>query len=343
MQNKIVRAIDVGYGNTKFTTSDGTDGDIDCMMFPSLAPMASNSGVDRSMDKKDTIVVNGGGEANFEIGPDSLSSMSSYGTRTLDLDFVRRESYLAFMRGAMFYMKTDHIDVLIVGLPVSNMDAMAGLVKSQLVGVHPLPGGSVRVKEVLVVPQPVGGMYDFGVRNRLMEKIETSTSLLIDPGYFTLDWVIANGTKMVGARSGAASNAGVSAILRYVLDKISAKVVFREHRTIEISENVLSRLDKAILGKSDFRIFGKVEDISTILCSPNPIISDALSKLRTKVGSLDDIDRVVIVGGGAHHYEKALLDMFPGFDIRIAKNQIFSNVRGFQMMGNIMAKNSPTV
>jgi plasmid segregation protein ParM len=339
VEMKICRAIDVGYGNTKYTINDGTHGgDIECRMFPSLAPQAPTSTMDSFLEKKNTVVVEAGEGNLYEVGPDSLLGMDSYSSRILDLDFARTDTYLALARGALTFMDVECVDFLVVGLPVSSMDAMAGLVKTRLQGVHPIRHNSVLVKEVLVVPQPVGGMYDFGVRNRLMREIESGTSLLIDPGYFTLDWVVTKGTKMVGARSGAANNAGMAAILRSVLDQLAVKVKNRDSRVIEVSESVLDRLDDAIRTGEEFRIFGRVENLDEYLSSPSPVVVSALNRMRTRVGSLDDIDRVIIVGGGAHMYEQAVLKLLPGFDIRISKNQVYSNVRGFQMLANIAAQ-----
>lgn len=45
MTEPIVRAIDVGYGNTKFVQFHAQGGEIACSLFPSIAPQAS-SGAD---------------------------------------------------------------------------------------------------------------------------------------------------------------------------------------------------------------------------------------------------------------------------------------------------------
>lgn len=41
MEKPIVRAIDVGYGNTKFVVLRQGAGEIHCGLFPSIAPQAS--------------------------------------------------------------------------------------------------------------------------------------------------------------------------------------------------------------------------------------------------------------------------------------------------------------
>lgn len=43
-KDPIVRAIDIGYGNTKFSTGHRPGEEITCKIFPSLAPQASSNG-----------------------------------------------------------------------------------------------------------------------------------------------------------------------------------------------------------------------------------------------------------------------------------------------------------
>ena len=64
----VVRAIDVGYGNTKYL-SLVTSNDIQCGIFPSLAPQAS-SGPDLAaglMQRRNTVVVEVDG-VKYEVG-----------------------------------------------------------------------------------------------------------------------------------------------------------------------------------------------------------------------------------------------------------------------------------
>lgn len=63
----VVRAIDVGYGNTKFTSLE-TSSDIQCGVFPSLAPQAS-VGPDLAaglMQRRNTVLVEVGGAEFFK-------------------------------------------------------------------------------------------------------------------------------------------------------------------------------------------------------------------------------------------------------------------------------------
>jgi plasmid segregation protein ParM len=263
--------------------------------------------------------------------------MASNSSRSLDVDFAKKDSYLALARGAMHYMNVDRIDHLFVGLPVSNMETLELHVKNLLTGDHQLPGRVLRVGEVEVIPQPVGGMYDYGVRHEMLAELRSGNSLLIDPGYFTLDWVVMNDGMMVDPRSGAANNVGMAAILRTITDRLTTKCKERGVAA-HITEGIYDRIDESIRTGSKFVFKGRQENLAEYMSGTRAVTTDALNQLRAKVGTLDDIDRVIIVGGAAHFYEKAVCEMFPNYDVRVAKQSAFANVRGFQLMANGAAR-----
>ena len=335
----IARAIDVGYGNTKFTLNDGCNGsgDIECMMFPSVAPVCPKGEMGDFMSKRDVALVSVNGQW-YEVGPDAMMAMPSNASRALDTDFVRRDYYMALMLGAMHYMNVDRIDHLVVGLPVSNIDkTMITFVRDLLLGDHQLPNRTLHVGDVKVVPQPVGGMYDFGVRHQMMKELQAGINLLIDPGYFTLDWVVTTGTKMVEVRSGAANNAGMAAILHAIKDTMTLKIKERDGKSEEITEGILNSIDSSLRNETPFRFNGKVERLDRYMEGADTVIRNALDKLRYKVGTLGDIERVVIVGGASHLYQKAVCELFANHDVHVAKQAVFANVRGFQLMANSAA------
>ena len=104
MTEPIVRAIDVGYGNTKFVQFHAQGGEIACSLFPSIAPQAS-SGADLTggvFQRRNTITVEVNGVL-YEVGRDArLAQDPSYG-RTLDADFSMTDAYMALVRGAIAY------------------------------------------------------------------------------------------------------------------------------------------------------------------------------------------------------------------------------------------------
>ena len=80
---KIIRAIDVGFGNTKYTTGYTESGkDIECKMFPLLAPYAAPGALDGFVADRDTVAVKAG-DHTYEVGSDAMLAMRSNSTRSL--------------------------------------------------------------------------------------------------------------------------------------------------------------------------------------------------------------------------------------------------------------------
>jgi hypothetical protein len=70
---------------------------------------------------------------------------------------------------------------------------------------------------------------------------------------------------------------------------------------------------------------------------PNQVVLEGLTKLRASVGSLEDVDMVILVGGAAHFYKAAVMQLFEGIDVRVAMESHFANVRGFQLIAQVEA------
>ncbi|MBF1166224.1 MAG: hypothetical protein HXL68_14435 [Dechloromonas agitata] len=164
----VVRAIDVGYGNTKFT-SLVTNADIQCGVFPSLAPQAS-SGHDLAaglMQRRNTVVVEVDG-VKYEVGKDArLAHDASHG-RVLDPDYSMTNAHMAMIRGALFYMRQPKIDLLVLGLPVNTFEKYSQALTKPVIGKHPVPlreksGGlcqrKVKVVNCRDIPQPIGTFF----------------------------------------------------------------------------------------------------------------------------------------------------------------------------------------
>ena len=87
----------------------------------------------------------------------------------------------------------DKVNVLVTGLPVSQwLDAskQEALAK-KLTGWHrATPRHEVEVSTVWVVPQPIGGYLDLLWSGQGGPVLEEGRVLVIDPGFFSVDWVL---------------------------------------------------------------------------------------------------------------------------------------------------------
>lgn len=333
----IVRAVDVGYGNTKFT-SLVTSGDIQCGIFPSLAPQASG-GPDLAaglMQRRNTVVVEVDG-VKYEVGKDARLAQDSSHGRVLDPDYSMSATHMALIRGAIYYMGQPQIDLLILGLPVNTFEKYSAMLAERVVRKHPvpfrLPNGDMEQREVAVrhcrvIPQPIGAFFDYSTRTKTYDRMRSQMNLLIDIGYYTLDWLVADGVKMVNARSGA-HNGGMSAILRAMAESIGSKI------GEQISD--LSILEEAIRTGTNPSFYGKPYDISEHLKIGKAKAEQFVSVLVNKVGSSLDISNIILAGGGAEFFKDVLAEKFPNHDIITTQDPVYANVRGFQCAGQQFA------
>lgn len=334
----VVRAIDVGYGNTKYL-SLVTSNDIQCGIFPSLAPQAS-SGPDLAaglMQRRNTVVVEVDG-VKYEVGKDARLAQDASHGRILDPDYSMTDSHMALIRGALYYMGQPKIDLLVLGLPVNTFEKYNVQLAKRVIGKHPVPfrekDGSMSQREIevancRVIPQPIGAFFDYATKTRTYDRMRSQMNLLIDIGFYTLDWLVADGVKMVNARSGA-HNGGMSAVIRAMADAIGGQI------GEQISD--LSILEEAIRTGTNPSFYGKPFDITEHQKLGKAKAEQFVSVLVNKVGSALDISNIILAGGGAEFFKDVLADKFPRHEIITTSDPVFANVRGFQRAGQQFAE-----
>lgn len=323
---QIVRAIDVGYGNTKFIKQHVYGRDIECDLYPSFAPLASHNDLSSGvLQRRNTIIVRVN-ESDYEIGKDSRLALGTSHGRTMDDKFATSDDYLALSIGAMHYMENiSEIDLLVLGLPVSTLNARSKDLQEKMKGEHQLPGGrTVTVRSVLVLPQPLGGFLDFTISNGLYKEMKPLRNLIIDPGYKTLDWLLVEDGKPIDVRSGAHPG-GMFSVCRAVADAIGKEL------GDEISE--LTTIDSALRKGDKLRFHGHEYDIKKQQSVVKKVTGEAIAALAQRVQSGIDIDNIILAGGASDIYENAIREKFPKHQIHKMEHPVYANVRGFQLAG----------
>jgi plasmid segregation protein ParM len=334
-ESPVVRAVDVGYGNTKYVLSHQEGKDVVCRLFPSIAPQAAATkdlaaGV-FSRRNTATVEVNG---MRYEVGKDAeLAQDTSYG-RILDAEYSMSDAYMALLLGALYYMRQPRIDMLVLGLPVHLHDQLATKLRNRVVGAHVIPSPHdesqsqvmrVEVATAHVIPQPIGAFLDHSIRSMAYNRMKNEMNLLVDPGYYTLDWVVARGVKMVNARSGAHPGS-MSAVLRAIGDAISPAL------GSPITD--YSEIDNAIREDRNPYFFGhEFTDFPKYLAVGRKKARQFVQVLVSKVGHGIDIQNIILAGGGAAFFRGVIEEKFPRHNIQIAGEPVYANVRGFQLAG----------
>lgn len=327
---KIVRALDLGWGYTKYSRFNMESEEMEYQSFPSLAPRST--GVDLSMSilgKRDTVVVNVDG-TKYEVGPDSADLDTNDASRNLNDQYIHTEQYKAVFYGALYYIGELEIDLLVVGLPLSNMHAAAKL-RELMVGTHKVNDErTVVVKDALVLPQPLGGLYHcFSLKKEKpeFEFLDEEMNLVIDPGFLTFDFLLSNGEKVVENRS-SAHTGGVSKVLRSIAESIGAK--------FGIKYENLGAIDKG-LRRRKIKINGETESLDEHIKNTRSVLEGSVNYMRNIVGDGSDIDNIILLGGGSHIYRKTIEQYYPKHQLIVLDEAQTANVRGFQLAGERFA------
>lgn len=327
VKGKVVRAVDVGYGNTKFTVGM-LDGGLDsiCDFFPSLTPMALHNDFSRAIGRqRDTLKIEIAGET-YECGKDvRLALGGGSHDRVLDEDFCLSNRYLALVRAALGYMSLDEIDCLVLGLPLTTYGAKRRLLEQFIAGEHRVGNKTVTINKVSVVPQPMGGFYDYVVQNNTVNAIDHEMNLIIDPGYYTLDWVVSEGSRPIDSRSSAVNEQGASTILTAVRDAIEAD--------LNCDPGDIMRIDESLRTGRVLRVRGRQVGLEKYRPLIRQIADSAVHKLISGTRGVVDIENVILVGGATHLYRDAVKARFPNLEVHTGDNPVYANVRGFQMLG----------
>ena len=102
--NLIVRAVDVGSGNTKFVTGTA-DSEIRCASFPSLAyPSSNGQPLWPGGDGAKTMFIPVG-SLFYEVGPEVRLAADTFRAAQLHVDYIGSPEYMAVLRGALRWMR----------------------------------------------------------------------------------------------------------------------------------------------------------------------------------------------------------------------------------------------
>lgn len=329
---KVILAADVGYGNVKAVWGLNCSSENE-IIFRSIANQISIHSDEQPCITNSRVPIRIDGDT-FMVGPDAhLFS----GARILDFDYVARKEYLAFLRGAIHFMFTKtgvhhKIDLLAVGLPVSSFESQRSELARICKGVHEIPtplalveslGETVKVfiDKVVVIPQPFGALSMFTAKCARQNKSAGAT-LILDPGYKTLDWMFANGMSVDMERSGSFAG-GVSALLRETSGIVGKKLGVG---FIDLTEVERALSSGRIFADGRFHDFGPYQGI----------VKGAAKRVIDKFFNAINVDlqfnSIVLTGGGAKYYREAISQKFPSHFIQSDDDSVMENARGFYLV-----------
>lgn len=338
MSFPIIASIDVGFGHTKFAVRNNASSKVVCDSFPSLVTGGSESlllsdGIDRRRDTR-LVQVN---SQWFEVGKEINAALPATHERPLFDEYCKTDEHLALLRGALSYINKSTIDILVLGLPVNAMEPYQESLRNIALGTHTVGDNmTVEVKQVMVIAQPVGGFIDQMAINPGFINSANHRTLILDPGYYTLDWLTLIGRNTNEKQSGSI-DLGVSELIRFIATTITKRLGVSHYSNYE-------RIEEGLIGLHErkFSVQGETFDLLEILDKADAIYVNALNAIENKIEKLD-IDSILLVGGGAGLYHEIVKKRFSRIPITISPNTRFANVRGYQRLGERLAKRALNV
>ena len=85
-------------------------------------------------------------------------------------------------------------------------------------------------------------------------------------------------------------------------------------------------------------IFQKPYDMKRHLPIAESVAQQAVSTMRQWIETPESLQNIILVGGGAFLFRKAVKSAFPRHRILEIKEPVFANVRGFQLAGMTYAR-----
>jgi plasmid segregation protein ParM len=324
----VLVGLDIGFGNTKIAHQIGEPGPVQLHRFASGAcpldvlPVAMDGS--RNLCGGRRVLVHG---EDWVAGLDS-HYMSGY-TRPLSDDYTRTTDWLALAHAALVHIGQRRITCLVAGLPVSEFytPGRREAVVERLQAVHRVGAeATVEVQQVVVVPQPLGAYGAWFTqhevaRGRPMDR--DAMVLVIDPGHYSVDWVLMQGS-LIRRQSSHSSTLAGSELLR----RASVLLKERHGRTVTVD-----RLE-ARVRRDDLKMDISEEiqiDLAEILQEAALQVVDAVIRdVRASLKSVTEaLYGVVVAGGGAPIYAPAVAAAFPDVKVYRLPDSIMANAVGF--------------
>ena len=146
------------------------------------------------------------------------------GLTTSTTSSPKSSTYLALLRAALYYMKVETIDLLVVGLPVAAFLARKAALERLACGEHDLGRGrKVVVKKAVAVAQPQGALVHYAASTGRLHELQDEQSLVIDVGARTFDWLATRGLRLVSKKCHSV-NRGVFDVLQALAQQISMDI-----------------------------------------------------------------------------------------------------------------------
>lgn len=326
--------MDIGYGNLKVAFGVDTGQPL-TEIYPATAIPAelvasSLFGADQEDENGLRVLVE---EAAWVAGVPA-AAVQRYAPRQLHEGYVGSPAWKALAHAGLLLSGFSEIDVLVVGLPVHHFEepSRRKQLEALLQGTHRVsPRRQVVVHAVRVVPQPVGAYIDAisGPWNTEaeQERLSEETCLVIDPGFFSLDWTLI---RAGGRYAALASGSSLFAV---------SKVIEEARRLIQQdygASPTVAQLEQCLQeNKPTVHVYRQAVSLAEYYAKgATSVAREAFSEMRAMLRQVDEpVNYLILAGGGALLYQDSVAELYPNSTLLCAPKPEICNVLGFWQLG----------
>jgi hypothetical protein len=186
------------------------------------------------------------------------------------------------------------------------------------------------IREVIVVPQPLGTMYDYVYdpeADALNEKLLDQRAIVIDIGWGTTDIAILETARV---RSTFSFDIGTSDYISDLQEDVNSNVPEASIFSLSPHELDLSLLESPVVETP----FGQY-DLSAYVEKHSKSQAKRVYQEVMGLGlEFNKFYKIILTGGGSLLYEKYLREFFNDPRLVIQNNAVMANCRGFWLLGN---------
>lgn len=246
--------------------------------------------------------------------------------RALHEDYAASESYQALLLAALQLVDVPRIDRLVTGLPVAQASDSAARerLRQRLQGRHRVNERWVEIAEVRVVAQPVGAFVDLLLQAdaALIERVGAGTVIVIDVGFFSVDWSVLVNGDLRRTQSGTSLEA-----MSVLIDAAAARLVAAQGGKAPVAA-----IEQALAAQRSRILFhGEWLELAPVLQSAaREVAQRALEALRQDLRhEQTNPDLLLLTGGGAALFAPVVRRVFPRVVLHPAPEPVGANARGY--------------
>ena len=229
---------------------------------------------------------------------------------------------------------------VVTGVPSSlaKNEKVTSLIKEKLIGHHEIKAVTFEdvmplefdIEEVIVVPQPLGTMYDYVYdddADELNEKLLDQRAIVIDIGWGTTDIAILENARV---RSTFSFDIGSSDYISSIQEDVNKKLPESNIFSLTPHELDFKLLESSIVETP----FGKFDLSSFVDQHKREQAKHVYQEIMGLGLEFNKFYKIILTGGGSLLYQDYLKEFFDDPRLLIKENAVMSNCKGFWLLGN---------